>query len=109
MKTILAVAGVCLLAVGCSNPPPPAPRSVVTTTTGPAANPTGSNLPSSGQPSNTMGGVTSIQRGPALDPTGSNTPRSGAASNMDVNASSGASTAPPKRETGSVKYQNSGY
>jgi hypothetical protein len=78
----------------------------VRTTSGPAANPTGSNGPASGQPMNTNTSVpTGIMRGPAQNPTGSETPASGQPSNMNTSVSGGATTAPPKDPTGSAGYQ----
>ena len=60
---------------------------VVREMSAPAANPTGSDTPASGQPSNMNRSVrTGIVRGPATNPTGSVGPSSGQPSNMDTSA-----------------------
>ena len=103
MKRVLAIVA-CILAVGCAAPDQPVQ---VRSMSGPAANPTGSNGPASGQPMNTNTSVsTGIVRGPAQNPTGSDTAASGQPSNTNTSVSGGATTAPPKNPTGSVGYQS---
>lgn len=103
MKFIMVAAATCLVLAGCAQPSGP---TTVRETSGPAANPTGSNGPMSGQPENTNSAAgTTIVRGTALNPTGSVGPASGQPSNMNTSAGGGYMTAPPRNPTGSAGYQ----
>ena len=103
MRFIVMAASIALAVAGCTSPSGP---PVVREMSGPAANPTGSNGPMSGQPENTNQSVpTSIVRGTAANPTGSNGPASGQPLNMNTSAVRGYTTAPPSNSTGSAGYQ----
>src|SRR5689334_15660768 len=102
MKYIMLAAAMGCLLAACSSPTGP---TTVRHLSGPAANPTGSNGPMSGQPENTnRSATTTITRGSAAHPTGSDLPTSGQPSNMNP-STGGYTTAPPSNPTGSVGYQ----
>ena len=99
MKPLVILAA-CALVVGCTS----GQYGGSSVVSGPAANPTGSVGPQSGQPAN-MGGYTGVVSAPAANPTGSNTPQSGQPSNMGAPAA-GFSSAPARNPTGSNTPQS---
>ncbi len=95
------ITGACLLLAACASDHARAPAAVGISG-GPAANPTGSNGPMSGSPSNTNTGVPAARGyGSALNPTGSNGPMSGSPGNTNVQVPGTIRSAPAANPTGS--------